>query len=67
MTCFSTNPIDFKTGIWYNIGVVRNKEKKMDIRKHRFVPNFSTATRVIVDKKCKQKSRKFLNNPKNWR
>lgn len=39
----------------------------MDIRKHRFVPNFSTATRIVVDKKSKQKSRKFLNNPKNWR
>ena len=67
MTCFPQNPIDFSSPMWYTIGVVRNKEKKMDIRKHRFVPNFSTATRVIVDKKRKQKSRKFLNNPKNWR
>lgn len=52
------------------MGVVRNKTPRsisMDIRKHRFVPNFSTATRIVVDKKSKQKSRKFLNNPKNWR
>jgi hypothetical protein len=38
----------------------------MDIRKHRFVPNFSTATKIIVDKKRKQKARRFLNNKKNW-
>jgi hypothetical protein len=38
----------------------------MDIRKHRFVPKFSTATRVIEDKKRKRKGRRFLNNPKNW-
>jgi hypothetical protein len=43
------------------------KERKpMDIRKHRFVPNFSTATKTIVDKKRKQKSRRFLNDKKNW-
>lgn len=43
------------------------KELEMDIRKHRFVPSFNTGTRIILDKKRKQKSRKFLNNPKNWR
>ena len=43
------------------------KEKgTMDIRKHRFIPNMSTATKVIVDKKRKQKSRRFLNDKKNW-
>ena len=39
----------------------------MDIRKHRFVPHISMTTKVIIDKKRKQKSRRFLNNPKNWR
>ena len=38
----------------------------MDIRKHRFVPHFSTATKIIVDKKRKQKTRSFLNDKKNW-
>jgi len=44
----------------------KKKIYKMDIRKHRFTPNFSTATRIIVDRKRKQKSRRFLNNRKNW-
>ena len=39
----------------------------MDIRKHRFVPSFNTGTRIIIDKKRKQKTRRFLNNPKNWK
>ena len=39
---------------------------QFEIKKHRFTPNFPTATRVIVDKKRKQKSRRFLNNEKNW-
>jgi len=34
----------------------------MDIRKHRFVANFKTYTRVIVDKKRKANSRSRLNN-----
>jgi len=38
----------------------------MDIRKHRFMPNFSTATKVMVNKKQKQKSRRFLNDKRNW-
>ena len=37
-----------------------------DITKHRFVANFSTASRIIVDKKRKQKSRRFLNDSRNW-
>ena len=39
---------------------------KMDIRKHRFVPSISTTSKVFIDKKTKSKSRKVLNNPKNW-
>ena len=38
----------------------------MDIRKHRFVPQFSTATRIIVDKKRKAKSRRILNDKRKW-
>ena len=45
-----------------------NKRKvKMDIRKHRFIAPISTTSKVFVDKKTKQKSRKYLNNPNNWR
>lgn len=39
----------------------------MDIRKHRFVPAIKTTTRIIVDKKRKAKTRRYLNNPKNWK
>ena len=43
------------------------KEKiKMDIRKHRFVANINTASKVFIDKKRKQKSRRFLNDKRNW-
>lgn len=38
----------------------------MDIRKHRFIPQIKTTTKVFEDKKRKQKKRKFLNDPKNW-
>lgn len=38
----------------------------MDIRKHRFVPSMRMTTRVIVDKRQKQKSRRFLNDSRNW-
>ena len=38
----------------------------MDIRKHRFVPQMRTTTRVIVDKKSKARSRRHLNDPRNW-
>lgn len=38
----------------------------MDIRKHRFVPAIKTGTKIITDKKRKQKRRRHLNNPKNW-
>lgn len=38
----------------------------MDIRKHRFVPQIKTASRIIIDKKRKQKSRRFLNDQRNW-
>ena len=42
------------------------KENEMDIRKHRFVPNFSTASRVIPSKRTKRMSRRFLNDKRNW-
>lgn len=42
------------------------KREQMDIRKHRFVPAMRTATRTIVDKRTKRKSRRHLNDPKNW-
>jgi hypothetical protein len=38
----------------------------MDIRKHRFVPKISTSSKVFIDKKRKMKSRRYLNNKKNW-
>lgn len=38
----------------------------MDIRKHRFVPNIKTASRIMLDKKQKQKSRRYLNDSRNW-
>ena len=44
----------------------RERRAQMDIRKHRFIPDFPTATRIEVDKKRKRRSRRFLNNPKNW-
>ena len=34
----------------------------MDIRKHRFVPNFSTTSKIILDKKTKNKKRSKLKN-----
>jgi hypothetical protein len=34
----------------------------MDIRQHRFIPNFSTASKVILDKKTKNKKRSKLKN-----
>ena len=40
--------------------------KPTDIRAHRFIPKISTTTKVMVDKKRKQKSRRFLNDKKNW-
>ena len=33
----------------------------MDIRKHRFVPHISTASKVFLDKKRKSKLRRNLN------
>jgi hypothetical protein len=44
----------------------RKGKKPMDIRKHRFVPQISTASRIHLDKKRKQKSRRFLNDKRNW-
>lgn len=44
----------------------RKERKTMDIRKHRFVPDISTASRVHLDKKRKQKSRRYLNDRRNW-
>ena len=38
----------------------------IDIRKHRFVAAVKTCTKVILDKKTKQRNRRHLNNPKNW-
>ena len=38
----------------------------MDIRKHRFVSPISTTSKIFIDKKTKQKSRRYLNNTKNW-
>lgn len=38
----------------------------MDIRKHRFVANINTSSKVFIDKKRKQKSRRFLNDKRNW-
>lgn len=38
----------------------------MDIRKHRFVPTMRTSTKTFVDKKTKQRSRRFLNDKRNW-
>ena len=32
----------------------------MDIRKHRFVPNISTTSKVFIDKKTKSKKRSNL-------
>ena len=34
----------------------------MDIRKHRFVPNMSTTSKVFIDKKTKSKKRSKLKN-----
>ena len=38
----------------------------MDIRKHRFVANINTTSKVFIDKKRQQKSRRFLNDKRNW-
>lgn len=40
--------------------------KTFDIRKQRFVPAISMTSKVYLDKRSKQKSRRFLNDPKNW-
>lgn len=34
----------------------------MDIRKHRFVPNMSTTSKVFIDKKTKSKKRSTLKS-----
>lgn len=44
----------------------RKRKAKMDIRKHRFVPNMNTSTKIIVDKKRKSRSRRVLNDKRNW-
>lgn len=40
--------------------------KSFDIRKQRFIPSISMTSKVYLDKRLKQKSRRFLNDPKNW-
>ena len=61
-------PIDTVIRMCYTMDVLeREKEKnKMDIRKHRFVANINTTSKVFIDKKRKQKSRRFLNDKRNW-
>ena len=56
--------LDIPLIVWYIVAMKGNQA--MDIRKHRFVPAINTATRIIVDKKRKAKTRRYLNNPKNW-
>lgn len=41
--------------------------KTLDIRKNRFVPAISMSSKVYLDKRLKQKSRRFLNDPRNWK
>jgi hypothetical protein len=48
------------------ICAMKERNSQMDIRKHRFVAPISTTSKVFVDKKRKQKSRRFLNDKKNW-
>ena len=38
----------------------------MDIRKHRFTPKISTTSKIFVDKKRKQRERRFLNDKRKW-
>lgn len=40
--------------------------KTFDIRKKRFIPSISMTSKVYLDKRLKQKSRSFLNDPRNW-